>query len=67
MVQLTCELAWAGALRVRVFLTATFLTAVLARDEARGATGPKEVLLLGANFGEIGWPCIMTFFRGGEL
>jgi hypothetical protein len=67
MVRLTCELAWAGVLRVRVFLTATFLTAVLARVEARGATGPKDALLLGADFGEIGWPSIITFFRGGEL
>jgi hypothetical protein len=53
-------------LRFRVFLTATFLTAALAWVEARGATGPEDTLLLGADFGEIGWPCIMTFFRGGE-
>jgi hypothetical protein len=66
MVQLTCEFAGAGVLRGRVFLTATFLTAVLARVEARGATDSKDALFLGADFGEIGWPSIITFFRGGE-
>jgi hypothetical protein len=65
--QLTCKLSWAGALRFRVFLAATFLTAFLAWIEARGATGPEDALLLGADFGEIGWLSIMTFFRGGEL
>jgi hypothetical protein len=56
-----------GAWRFRVFLAATFLTAFLAWIEARGATGPEDALLLGADFGEIGWLCIITFFRGGEL
>ena len=65
--QLTCKPAWTVALRFRVFLTATFLTAFLAWVEARGATDPEDALLLGADFGEIGWLCIMTFFKGGEL
>jgi hypothetical protein len=65
--QLTCKFSWIGALRFRVFLAATFLTAFLAWVEARGATGPEDALLLGADFGEIGWPCIMTFFRAGEF
>jgi hypothetical protein len=67
LIRLTCELAWAGVLRVRVFLAATFLTAVLARVEARGATDPKDALFLGADFSEIGGPSIITFFSGGEL
>ena len=49
------------------FLAATFLTAFLTWVEARGATDPEDALLLGADFGEIGWLCIMTFFKGGEL
>jgi hypothetical protein len=65
--QLTCKLAWTGALRFRVFLAATFLTTFLTWIEARGATGPEDALSLGADFGEIGWLCIMTFFKGGEL
>ena len=43
------------------------LTAVLALTEARGAAGPEDTLLLEADFGEIGWLCITTFFRGGEF
>ena len=46
---------------------ATFLTAVLALIGARGAAGPEEILLLEADSGEIGWLCITTFFKGGEL
>src|SRR4051812_44361850 len=42
----------------------TFLT-VLRR--ARGATGLRDASLLGADLGEIGWLCIITFFRGGEF
>ena len=48
-------------------MAATFLTAVLALIEARGAAGPEDTLLLGADFGEIGWLCITTFFKGGEF
>ena len=33
----------------------------------RGAAGPEDALFLEADFGEIGWLCIMTFFKGGEL
>jgi hypothetical protein len=33
----------------------------------RGAAGPEDALLLEADFGEIGWLCITTFFKGGEL
>src|SRR3954469_3245694 len=42
----------------------TFLTVLL---RARGAAGPGDTLLLEADFGEIGWLCIMTFFKGGEF
>src|SRR3954467_5735312 len=41
----------------------TFLTVLL---RARGAAGPGDTLLLEADLGEIGWLCIMNFFRGGE-
>lgn len=54
-------------MRFGVFLAATFLTAVLACVKARGATDPEDALLLGADFGEIGWLCIIIFFRGGEF
>jgi hypothetical protein len=64
---LTCKLSWTGALRFKVFLAATFLNAFLAWVEARGATGPEDALFLEADFGEIGWPCIMTCFRDGEF
>jgi hypothetical protein len=69
MDQLTCKLSWAGVgfWRFKVFLAATFLTAVLALAEARGAAGLEDALLLEADFGEIGWPCITTFFKGGEF
>src|SRR3954465_10756132 len=42
----------------------TFLTVLL---RARGAAGPGDTLLLEADLGEIGWLCIMTFFKGGEF
>src|SRR3954469_8515943 len=42
----------------------TFLTVLL---RARGAAGPGDTLLLEAGLGEIGWLCIMTFFKGGEF
>src|SRR3954467_11529992 len=42
----------------------TFLT-VLRR--ARGATGLRDASLLEADLREIGWLCIITFFRGGEF
>jgi hypothetical protein len=69
MDQLTCKFSWTGvgAWRFKVFLVATFLTAVLALAEARGAAGLEDALLLGADFGKIGWPCITTFFKGGEF
>jgi len=44
---------------------ATFLTVVLALVWARGAAGSEAALILEADFGEIGWLCITTFFRGG--
>ena len=40
---------------------------VLALVGARGAAGPEDSLLLEADFAEIGWLCITTFFKGGEL
>lgn len=69
MDQRTCKLSGSGEglLRFKVFLMATFLTAVLALVEARGAAGPEDTLLLEADFGEIGWLCITTFFKGGEF
>ena len=56
MDQHTCKLSWSGEgfRRFKVFLVATFLTAVLALVGARGATGPDETLLLEADSGEIG-------------
>jgi hypothetical protein len=67
--QLTYKLSGAGAgfLPFKVFLAATFLTVVLALTEARGAAGPEESLLLGADFIGIGWLCITTFLKGGEF
>jgi hypothetical protein len=69
MDHLTCKFSWTGvgAWRFKVFLAATFLTAVLALTEARGAAGPEESLLLGADFIGIGWLCITTFLKGGEF
>ena len=69
MDQLTCKLSWAGVgfWRFKVFLAATFLTAVLALIEARGAAGPEDTLFLEADFGAIGWLCITTFIKGGEF
>ena len=63
----TCKLSRSGEglWRCKVFLAATFLTAVLFLVGARGAAGPEDALLLGAGFGEIGWLCITTFFKGG--
>ena len=51
--------------RLKVFLAATFLTAVLA--EARGAAGLEDTPLLEADLGKIGWLCITTFFKNGEF
>jgi hypothetical protein len=67
--QRTCRLLWSGEglWHVRVFLAATFLTAVLALVGARGATAPEDSLLLKADFGVIGWLCITTFLKGGEF
>ena len=45
---------------------ATFLTVVLCLVGTWGAAGPEDALLLEADFGEIGWLCIKTFFNGGE-
>ena len=66
--QRTCELSLSGEglRRFRGFLAATFLTVVLCLVGTRGAAGPEDALLLEADFGEIGWLCIKTFFKGGE-
>src|SRR3954462_3205548 len=45
----------------------TFLTVLLTLIGARGAAGPGDTLLLEADLGEIGWLCIMIFFKGGEF
>src|SRR4051812_22091939 len=42
----------------------TFLTVLL---RARGAAGPGDPPLLEADLSEIGWLCIITFFKGGEF
>src|SRR3954462_14588066 len=42
----------------------TFLIVLL---RAQGAAGSGDTLLLEADLGEIGWLCIMTFFKGGEF
>src|SRR3954468_24697846 len=42
----------------------TFLTILL---RSRGAAGPGDTSLLEADLSEIGWLCIITFFRGGEF
>src|SRR4051812_20265842 len=42
----------------------TFFTAFL---RARGAAGPGDTPLLKADLEEVGWLCIITFFRGGEF
>jgi hypothetical protein len=69
MGQLTCKLSWARARlwRFRVFLAATFLTAVLAFPEARGGADLEDALLLEADVGVIGWFCITTFFKDAEF
>ena len=65
----TCELSGSGKglWRFRVFLAATLFTPVLFLVGTRGAAGPEDALFLEANFGEIDWLCITTFFKGGEL
>jgi hypothetical protein len=67
--KLTCEPSSAGVglWRFRVFLAATFLTAVLALTEARGAADLVDTLLFEADLGVIGWLCITTFFKDGEI
>jgi hypothetical protein len=67
MNQRTCELSGEGLRRLKVFLAATFLTAVLVLLGTREAADPEVALLLEADFGEIGWFCITTFFKGGEF
>src|SRR3954468_9568014 len=42
----------------------TFRTVLL---RARGAAGPGDTSLLEADLGEVGWLCIITFFKGGEF
>jgi hypothetical protein len=63
----TCELSGEGLRRFKVFLATTFLTAVLVLVGTREAATSGVALLLEADFGEIGWFCITTFFRGGEF
>jgi hypothetical protein len=65
--QRTCELSGEGLRRLKVFLATTFLTAVLVLVGTREAADSEVALLLEADFGEIGWFCIRTFFRGGEF
>src|SRR3954468_13890690 len=63
----TCNLSWSGGeglRRFKVFWMVTFLTVLL---RARGAAGPGDTSLLEADLGEIGWLCIITFFRGVEF
>lgn len=67
MNQRTCELSGEGLRRFKVFLAATFLAAVLVLVGTRRAADSEVVLLLEADFGEIGWFCITTFFKGGEF
>jgi hypothetical protein len=67
MNQRTCELSGEGLRRLKVFLATTFLTAVLVLVGTREAVGPEVAWLLEADFGDIGWFCITTFFRGGEF
>jgi hypothetical protein len=67
MNQCTCELSGEGLRRLKVFLATTFLTAVLVLVGTREVADPEVAWLLEADFGEIGWFCITTFFRGGEF
>ena len=67
MNQRTCELSGEGLRRLKVFLATTFLTAVLVLVGTREVADPEVAWLLEADFGEIGWFCITTFFKGGEF
>ena len=67
MNQRTCELSGEGLRRLKVFLATTFLTAVLVLVGTREAADPEVAWLLEADFGDIGWFCITTFFKGGEF
>ena len=67
MIQRTCELSGEGLRRLKVFLATTFLTAVLVLVGTREVADPEVAWLLEADFGEIGWFCITTFFKGGEF
>jgi hypothetical protein len=67
MNQHTCELSGEGLRRLKVFLATTFLTAVLVLVGTREAADSEVALLLEADFGEIGWFCITTFFKDGEF
>src|SRR3954465_6748416 len=67
MGQRTCELSGEGLRRLKVFLAATFLTAVLVLVGTREAADPEVAWILEADCGDIGWFCITTFFKGGEF
>ena len=67
MNQRTCELSGEGLRRLKVFLATIFLTAVLVLVGTREVADPEVAWLLEADFGEIGWFCITTFFKGGEF
>jgi hypothetical protein len=41
----------------KAFLAVTLFAAILALNEARGAVASENPLLLGADFGKIGWLC----------
>jgi hypothetical protein len=63
----TCELSGVGLRRFKVFLATTFLTAVLVLVGTREAANSGVTLLLKADFGEIGWFCIMTEAANSEV
>jgi hypothetical protein len=63
MNQRTCELSGEGLWCLKVFLAATFLTDILVLVGTREAADPEVAWLLEADFGEIGWCCITTFFQ----
>jgi hypothetical protein len=67
MNQRTCELSGEGLRRLKGFLATTFLTDVLVLVGTREAVDPEVAWLLEADFGDIGWFCIMTCFKGGEF
>jgi hypothetical protein len=67
MNQHTCEFSGEGLRRFKILLLANFFTAVLVLVGTLGAAGSEVALLLEADFGEIGWFCITTFFRDGEF